>query len=202
MLPNAPDPQAPQPVFALAPAGQDVDILIAAEWMEAGRAMMRRFVTADRTVLIASSHRALAVLEKTAPADAIADDRAVLEAAEKMSARLVAFDMEVIAQQAGSVISASLFGALAGSGALPFPTSSYEETIRKSGRGVEASLAAFQAAVNALKKAGLTCRNQPRPRLQARARRPGQSGCSAAGRPLKPVSWRCRQPATSWPMPG
>ena len=155
MLPNAPDPQAPQPVFALAPAEQDVDILIAAEWMEAGRAMMRRFVTADRTVLIASSHRALAVLEKTAPADAIADDRAVLEAAEKMSARLVAFDMEEIAQQAGSVISASLFGALAGSGALPFPASSYEETIRKSGRGVEASLAAFQAARERAEKGGV-----------------------------------------------
>ncbi|MFP4044085.1 MAG: 2-oxoacid:acceptor oxidoreductase family protein, partial [Rhodosalinus sp.] len=53
-----------QPVFALAPAEGDVDILIAAEMMEAGRAIMRGFVTPDRTLLIASTHRALAVSEK------------------------------------------------------------------------------------------------------------------------------------------
>lgn len=155
MMPAPPDPNAPQPVFALAPAERDVDILIAAEWMEAGRAMMRRFVTPDRTVLIASSHRALATSEKIAPGDAIADDRTVLEAAEKMSRRLLAFDMERIALEAGSVISASLFGALAGSGALPFPAESYEQTIRKSGRGVEASLAAFRAARERAEKGGV-----------------------------------------------
>ena len=43
------------PVFALAPAAGDVDILIAAELMEAGRAVMRGFVTPDRTTLIAST---------------------------------------------------------------------------------------------------------------------------------------------------
>lgn len=42
------------PIFALAPAGGDVDILIASELMEAGRAVMRGFVTPDRTTLILS----------------------------------------------------------------------------------------------------------------------------------------------------
>ncbi len=46
------------------PAAGDVDIMIAAEMMEAGRAIMRGFVTPDRTVLIASTHRVLAVSEK------------------------------------------------------------------------------------------------------------------------------------------
>ena len=41
------------------------------------------------------------------------------------------------------MISASLLGALAGSGALPFPRETYEKTILSSGRGVKASLAAF-----------------------------------------------------------
>ena len=45
------------PVFSLAPAAGDVDVLIAAEWMEAGRAVMRGFVTPDRTTLIASAGR-------------------------------------------------------------------------------------------------------------------------------------------------
>ena len=46
-----------RPVFALSPAPGDVDVLIASELMEAGRAVMRGFVTPDRTTLIASSHR-------------------------------------------------------------------------------------------------------------------------------------------------
>jgi len=135
-----------RPIFALSPAQGDVDILIAAELMEAGRAVMRGFVTPDRTTLIASSHRIAAVSEKIEPGDGRASSEKVRAAAEQASKRLVAFDMEKVAVEAGSVISSSLFGALAGSGALPFPRESYEETIRASGRGVKASLAAFAGA--------------------------------------------------------
>jgi indolepyruvate ferredoxin oxidoreductase beta subunit len=132
------------PVFALAPAEGDVDILIAAEMMEAGRAILRGFVTPDRTTLIASSHRMLATMEKTVPGSGIAPPEEVIAAARKAAAELLVFDMEAMAQEAGSVISAALFGALAGSGRLPFPAESYRDTIRASGRGVEASLRAFE----------------------------------------------------------
>jgi indolepyruvate ferredoxin oxidoreductase beta subunit len=132
-----------RPVFALSPAQGDVDILIAAELMEAGRAIMRGFVTPDRTTLIASSHRIAAVSEKIEPGDGRASSEKVRTTAENASKRFIAFDMEKVAADAGSMISASLFGALAGSGALPFPRESYEETIGTSGRGVKASLAAF-----------------------------------------------------------
>jgi indolepyruvate ferredoxin oxidoreductase beta subunit len=134
------------PVFALSPSPGDVDILIAAELMEAGRAIMRGFSTPDRTTLIVSSHRVLAVSEKIMPGDGRADSAVVAAAAEAASHKLVCFDMEKIATDSGSVISSSLFGALAGSGALPFPRESFEETIRASGRGVEASLRAFTAS--------------------------------------------------------
>lgn len=134
------------PVFALAPAAGDVDILVAAELMEAGRAILRGFVTPDRTTLIASSHRALAVSEKTVPGDGIAKAEEVVAAAGVAARRLILFDMEAVAQRAGTVISAALLGALAGSGALPFARAAFEETIRASGRGVAASLAAFDAA--------------------------------------------------------
>ena len=56
-----------KPVFSLMPAAGDVDIMITAELMEAGRAIIRGFVTPDRTVLITSTHRMLAVSEKIAP---------------------------------------------------------------------------------------------------------------------------------------
>ena len=47
------------------------------------------------------------------------------------------------------MISAALFGALAGSGALPFPREAYEAAIRDAGLGVEASLRAFGRAHDA-----------------------------------------------------
>lgn len=134
-----------QPVFALAPSAGDVDVLIAAELMEAGRAIMRGFVTPDRTTLIASTHRALAVSEKMQPGDGIADASEVLAAAEVAAERLVSADMEALAVANGSVISATLFGALAASGRLPFPTEAFEAAIRAGGKGVEASLRAFRA---------------------------------------------------------
>ena len=133
------------PVFSLMPAAGDVDIMIAAELMEAGRSIMRGFVTSDRTTLIASTHRALAVSEKMVPGDGIASSEEVLAAADIAAQRFIHADFDQLAIRNGSVISASLFGALAGSGALPFPKQAFEDAIRRSGKGVEGSLRAFNA---------------------------------------------------------
>lgn len=137
------------PVFALAPSAGDVDILVAAEMMEVGRAILRGFVTPDRTLLIGSTHRALAVSEKTAPGDGIANAAEVRAAAEVAARGLILADFESLAVQAGSVISASLFGALAGSGALPFGREACEAAIRAGGKGVDPSLRAFAAGFDA-----------------------------------------------------
>ena len=137
------------PIFSLMPAAGDVDIMITAEMMEAGRAILRGFVTPDRTVLITSTHRALAVSEKMVPGDGIASSEEVLAAAEVAARRLIAADFDTLAIKAGSVISASLFGALAGAEVLPFPRAAFEEAIRKGGKGVEASLRAFDVGYKA-----------------------------------------------------
>lgn len=134
-----------EPIFALAPSAGDVDVLIAAEMMEVGRAILRGFVTPDRTTLIGSTHRALAVSEKSAPGDGIADADEVHAAAENAAQKLILANMEQLAFRNGSVISASLLGVLAGSGALPFDRTAYEEAIREAGKGVEPSLRAFAA---------------------------------------------------------
>ncbi|MCV6613546.1 MAG: indolepyruvate oxidoreductase subunit beta family protein, partial [Cellvibrionaceae bacterium] len=60
--------------------------------------------------------------------------------------QLVAFDMQEVARQAGSVISSALFGALAGAEVLPFAREQFEQAIAAGGVGVEASLAAFAKA--------------------------------------------------------
>lgn len=142
------------PVFALAPSGGDVDVLIAAEMMEVGRAVMRGFVTPDRTTLIGSTHRALAVSEKTVPGDGIANAAEVIAAAEIAAQRLILADMEQLALAQGSVISASLFGALAGANVLPFPRDAFEAAIRAGGKGVEPSLKAFAAGFEAAQNGG------------------------------------------------
>jgi indolepyruvate ferredoxin oxidoreductase beta subunit len=137
------------PVLALAPSPGDIDVVVAAELMEAGRAIQRGFVTPDRTTLIASSHRSFGVLEKIAPGDGIGDADAVAAVLGDAARRLVIADMEKIATANGSVISSSLFGALAAADVLPFPRESFEETIRESGKGVSASLRAFAAGYDA-----------------------------------------------------
>jgi indolepyruvate ferredoxin oxidoreductase beta subunit len=138
-------PGVPYPVLSLMPVPGDVDIVVGAELMEAGRAIQRGLVTPDRTTLIASSHRSFAVQEKLMPGDGISDSSKVYEAAETASKRFVAFDMADLAEGTGSAISSVLFGALAGSGALPFKREAYEATIRAAGIGIEPSLRAFAA---------------------------------------------------------
>ena len=101
------------------PTPGDVDLVVAAELMEGGRAIQRGLVTPDRSVLITSSHRSYAVSEKSAPGNGIADPNKVLEAGRAAAKRFMCFDLQDLADRAGSVISASLFGAVAGSGALP-----------------------------------------------------------------------------------
>lgn len=134
------------PVFALMPTPGDVDVVLAAELMEAGRAVLRGLVTPDRTTLIASTHRAFAVVEKEKPGDGTGDPVAVVDATDFAARRTIAFDMEALAGRNGSMISAAMFGALAGAKALPFPREAFEATIRAGGRGVDASVAAFRTA--------------------------------------------------------
>jgi indolepyruvate ferredoxin oxidoreductase beta subunit len=54
--------------------------------------------------------------------------------------------MAAAAEASGSVISAVLFGALAGTGVLPFSRAQFETTIERGGVGVKPSLKAFDAA--------------------------------------------------------
>ena len=131
------------PVLALMPMPGDVDVVLASELMEAGRAVQRGLVTPDRSTLIASTHRVYAMNEKTVMGDGRVDSDSLLGHAREAAKRLIAFDMEQAADQAGSVLSAVLFGALAGSACLPFSRAQFEATIERGGVGVKSSLRAF-----------------------------------------------------------
>src|SRR5512133_2016451 len=71
------------PVLALMPLPGDVDVVLASELMECGRAVQRGLVTADRTTLIASTHRVYSITEKTALGDGRADSGNLLAHARR-----------------------------------------------------------------------------------------------------------------------
>lgn len=135
-----------QPVLALMPTPGDVDVVLASELMEAGRAVQRGLVTPDRTTLLSSTHRVYSIAEKSAMGDGRVDSNELIAHASKAARRYVRFDMAREAEANGSVISAVLFGALAGTGVLPFSRAQFEATIERGGVGMKSSLRAFGAA--------------------------------------------------------
>jgi indolepyruvate ferredoxin oxidoreductase beta subunit len=134
-----------EPVLSLTPSPGNVDIMVASELVEAGRAMQNGYVSPERTTLIASTHRIYATAEKMQMADGRFDSDKVIAAGGQLARRAVMFDMRKLAQDNGTVINAVLFGAMAGSGVLPLSRESCEAAIRKAGRGAEASLRGFAA---------------------------------------------------------
>jgi indolepyruvate ferredoxin oxidoreductase, beta subunit len=143
------DLEGRRPVMTLTPAPSYVDVMVASELLEAARAMQNGYVTPDRTTLIASTHRIYTVAEKMQMGDGRFDGEVVLKAARTLAKRAVLFDMQALAQEAGTVISAVMFGALAGSGALPLSRGECEAAVRAGGKGAEASLGGFAAGFEA-----------------------------------------------------
>ncbi|MCF8157240.1 MAG: indolepyruvate oxidoreductase subunit beta family protein, partial [Rhodoferax sp.] len=135
-----------QPVLALMPLPGDVDVVLASELMEAGRAVLRGLVTPQRTTLIASTHRVYAISEKIAMGEGRVDSDELIAHAGRAAKTFLRFDMAQAAARSGSVISAVLFGALSASGVLPFSRAQFEATIVRGGVGVKSSLLAFGTA--------------------------------------------------------
>lgn len=130
-------------VLALNPAMGEVDVALATELLESGRMIFNGFVTPDRTTLIASTHRVLAIGERMAMGDGSFDVGRLLRAVKERSRAQILFDMDQAAEESGGVINAVLLGALAGSGKLPIPDGAFEAAIRHAGKSVDTNLAAF-----------------------------------------------------------
>ena len=138
-----PTPVPTPSVLALNPAIGEVDVALATELLEAGRMIFNGFVTPDRTTLIASTHRVLAIGERAAMGDGSFDVGRLLRAVKERSREQILFDMDQAAEESGGVINAVLLGALAGSGRLPIPDAAFEAAIRHAGKSVDTNLAAF-----------------------------------------------------------
>jgi indolepyruvate ferredoxin oxidoreductase beta subunit len=141
-----------RPVLSLVPGAGDIDVMVASELLEAGRAIAGGFVTRERTTLIASTHRILAMTEKMAGGDGQFDIGRLLKAVEEQAQSHVLFDMEETARLSGSVISAVMLGAIAGSGRLPIAAEAFAAAIRAEGKAVDANLRGFTAGLEAVRR--------------------------------------------------
>jgi indolepyruvate ferredoxin oxidoreductase, beta subunit len=138
-----------QPVFALSPMPGEVDVVIASELVEAGRMMERGFVSPRRTALISSTSRTYTTPEKTGMGDGRFEASRIEAAASRLARRFVALDLAALARDHGTIVSATMFGALAGSGLLPWPRETSQAALADD-RADGASLAGFEAACRAV----------------------------------------------------
>ena len=132
-------------VMALLPTPGNVDLLVASELLEAGRAAQNGMITPDRTTVIASTHRMFAIAEKSAMGDGRFNDERVRRAVRELSRRHVLTDLGKVAERAGTVLSSVLLGAIAGSGALPISRERLRGSIERAGIAVEANQRGFDA---------------------------------------------------------
>ena len=138
-----------RPVLALSPGVGDVDLVVASELLEAGRAIANGFVTAERTLLIASVSRVYLTVEKMQMGDGRYDAERLAKAAAQNAKEHLLFDMEAAAKQAGAIVNSVMLGAIAASGRLPIPAEAFETAIREDGKAVESNLRGFRAGMAA-----------------------------------------------------
>jgi indolepyruvate ferredoxin oxidoreductase beta subunit len=153
-------------VLGLAPGVGDVDLVVASELMEAGRAIASGYITPSRTTTIASSSRSYLVTERMAMGDGRYDDGKLVAAVEKNSQKSLLLDLETIARESGAMINAVMLGTIAGAGALPIPAEAFEAAIRADGKAVNANLRGFRAGFAAA-LGGSRAKTEPPKRVQA-----------------------------------
>ena len=156
-----PDRRGRTPVFALVPVAGQVDVVLASELVEAGRAVAGGFVTPGRTIVVASTHRVFTMPEKTAAGDGRRDGAVIRQALESRAKRAVLADLDALARRFGVPIGAAMLGALAGAESLPIPRAAFEDAIRAGGKSVERNLAAFAAACDAVREGAADADQHP-----------------------------------------
>ena len=134
-----------KPVFRLAPRPGDIDLLVAYELVEAGRALTQGLVSKDRTTLIASTHRFYTQAEKGVTTDGRIDAAAILAAVKAGAKQSVLFDAAEACRNGGSV-NAVMLGAIAALAPFPIAAEHLEQAIGRADDGINTpaeNLAAF-----------------------------------------------------------
>jgi indolepyruvate ferredoxin oxidoreductase beta subunit len=135
-----------RPVFSLNPVPGALDALVCSELLETARQVGIGLASPDRTLVISSSSRALTTMERMQMGDGRVPEGELLQVVRQFSRAHHVFDMNAIAKESGTVVSAVLLGAIAGSGLFPFRRTDYEAVVKAGGKGADASLRGFARA--------------------------------------------------------
>ena len=119
-----------RPVFSLNPVPGALDAMVSSELLETTRQIGNGMSTPQRTLVITSSGRTLTTHERMQLADGRADSADLLSIVKSFSREHHVFDMGTIAREAGTVVSAVMLGAIAGSELFPFRREDYETVVR------------------------------------------------------------------------
>ncbi|MGH7389133.1 MAG: indolepyruvate oxidoreductase subunit beta family protein [Candidatus Rokuibacteriota bacterium] len=158
-------PAGESPAFSLYPIPGALDVLLAPEFLEVGRALEAGVPSPGRTTIVASTHRLYSIHEKMATGRSIYPVEQLEAAARSLSRRFVGFDALAVAREHRTEVNAVLLGALAGAGAVPVRPEAFRAAIERKGVQVEGNLRGFDAGL-ALARDGA-----PPPEAEA-ARRP------------------------------
>ena len=119
-----------RPVFSLNPVPGALDALVSSELLETARQVGNGLASPDRTLVISSSARALTTMERMQMGDGRVENADLMKVVQQFSKVHHVFDMNTVAKEAGTVVSAVLLGAIAGSGLFPFRREDYEAVVR------------------------------------------------------------------------
>jgi indolepyruvate ferredoxin oxidoreductase beta subunit len=133
-----------RPVFSLNPVPGALDAIVSSELLETTRQIGNGMSSPGRTLVITSSSRTLTTQERMQLGDGRADSAGLLQVVQSFSREHHVFDMAAVAKDAGTVVSAVMLGAVAGSGLFPFAQEDYEKVVRAGGgKSADASLRGF-----------------------------------------------------------
>ncbi|MDM0011614.1 indolepyruvate oxidoreductase subunit beta family protein [Variovorax sp. J22P168] len=149
-----------KPVFSLSPVPGALDAIVSSELLETVRQIGNGMSAPQRTLVISSTGRTLTTAERMQPGDGRADAARFVEVVKAFSREHHLFDMGAAAREAGTVVSAVMLGAIAGSGLFPFPRAAFEAVVRgsdtqapeKLGAMAAASLRGFASAFDAVQR--------------------------------------------------
>ena len=136
-----------RPVFSLNPVPGALDALVSSELLETARQVTLGMPSAERTRIISSTSRSFTTAERMAMGDGRLDSSDLAGLVRTASREAHLFDMGAVARECGTVVSAVMLGAIAGSGLFPFRREDYEAVVGAGGGSMaQASLRGFRKA--------------------------------------------------------
>jgi len=133
-------------IFAQFPVPGEIDIILAQEFLELGRALELGYGS-DKTTIVTSTHRMYSTLEKMPIGSGIYSDENLRKLAAGFSSKFIEINALELSKANGMdelAVNAILLGALSASGAVPIDKRSFIRSIEMVGVAVNVSLKAFE----------------------------------------------------------